>query len=369
MSISRISIHLFRSLAKDVVKSLNQIGIEQLTELSGRSPVLQESKGLLALLSGSKGLSDDPSVLISFTVPSEKEDDLINYIIEKGQLDLPGRGTVYAEVIDLPMSTDADSVNQPVPFSSKTYPTLKKAVGICCIVQRGEGNKVAQLILESGAAVPNITYGTGLGVRDKMGLLRITIPADKELVWVAVSHFDADILMDSIIEVVKLDQPGKGFIYSFPISQAMLNMQVTRDEGRSAASIEQVVAAIDEIKGDIEWRRRATTIDRQQRHYLKSLIELTLVCDEGGADELIAAAMSAGAPGASISKMKQLSPQAGNSTDSISKSRECCYLIVAKDSLPAILKSLSEGNAFEGKHHSVTMSQSTLDAFTYIPKN
>jgi len=367
MSISRITVSIFKSLAKDLVKSLSNVGIQHLTELSGRSPVIQEAKGFVALLSGASGLADDPSELISFTIPSEAEDDMISFIIEKGQLNLPGRGSVYAEKVDVTKGHDLCQVNQPINLGGPKHPTLREATGICCIVQRGQGNKVAQIILESGAGVPTITFGTGLGVRDKMGLLRITIPADKELVWVATSNFDADVVMNAMIEVAQLDQPGKGFIYTFPLSQAHLNMQVTRETGRSAASMEQVIAAIDEMKGGIEWRRRATAVDDSKRNYLKGLVDFTLICDEGGGDDLVAAAMAAGAAGASISKMKQMAPDAGSSSAVISRSRESCYMIIGESAQEGILKALDEAGAFGDKYHGIAVSHPTHKAFTYLP--
>ena len=102
MSISRITINIFRTLAKDMVTALAEVGIEHVTELSGRAPVIHESKGLLSFILGSSDMKDDPSELLSFTIPSEREDDIVNYIIAKGQLDHPGRGSVYAEKIEIP---------------------------------------------------------------------------------------------------------------------------------------------------------------------------------------------------------------------------------------------------------------------------
>lgn len=367
MSTSRITVNIFKSLTQDLIKELSAIGVQHLTELSGRSPVLQESKGILALLGGASGLAEDPSSIISFAVPSELEDTMVNFVIEKGQLNLPGRGSVYAEKIEVTQGHDMCQLNHPENVTAKSYQTLRNAIGICCIVQRGQGNALAKVILESGAGVPTISFGTGLGVRDKMGLLRITIPADKELVWVATTDFDAEIVMNAMIEVGQLDKPAKGFIYTFPLSQALLNMQVTRETGRSAASMEQVIAAIDEMKGSIDWRRRASNVDDSNRTYLKGLIEFTLICDEGGGDDLVAAAMAAGAAGASISKMKQLSPHTASGSEGLAKSRESCYMIIGKDAQPNILKALDEAGAFGDKYHGMAICHETGKAFTYLP--
>lgn len=367
MSTSRITVNIFKSLAPALIKDLNSVGVAHLTELSGRSPVIQESKGILALLGGSSGLAEDPSSIITFAVPSELEDQMVSFIIEKGQLQLPGRGSVYAEKIEISKGHDMCQLNSPENLPETKHQTLREATGICCIVQRGQGNKIAQVVLESGAGVPTISFGSGLGVRDKMGLLRITIPADKELVWVATSDFDAEIVMNAMIETGQLDQPGKGFIYTFPLSQAHLNMQVTRESGRSAATMEQVIAAIDEMKGSIEWRRRAASADTSNRFYLEGLIEFTLICDEGGGDDLVAAAMAAGAAGASISKMKQLSPHINSGNEGLSKSRESCYMIISKDAQPGILSALEEAGAFGDKHHGMVVSHDTGKAFTYLP--
>ena len=110
-----------------------------------------------------------------------------------------------------------------------------------------------------------------------------------------------------MIEAGQLDQPGKGFIYMFPLSQAHLNMDVNRGILHAAASIEQIIVAIDGILGSIDWRQRVDLNDAEsERNYLTKLVDFSLICNEGSGDELVGAAMTAGAAGASIAKVKRL---------------------------------------------------------------
>ena len=75
---------------------------------------------------------------------------------------------------------------------------------------------------------------------------------------------------------------------------------------RQAASIEQIVTVIDEIKGGTRWRRREFSkypTSGKKIKYLNDLVNFTLICNEGRATDLIKAAMDAGAGGATISKL------------------------------------------------------------------
>ncbi len=72
-----------------------------------------------------------------------------------------------------------------IPSSKGNAYFFKELKGITCIVQRGEGDRIAKISLNTGASVPITTHGTGSGVRDKLGLLRITIPPEKELINLA----------------------------------------------------------------------------------------------------------------------------------------------------------------------------------------
>jgi len=204
--VSRITAFVNRNISKDILESLKEVGVIDLQVAAARSPVIEEKKGIFALLPR-HDIVDDPVDIISFLVDQKMEDHVLSLIIEKGRLNLPGRGSVYSEDIDLLMTHELCQENKPAPFATEKT-AFQKLTGICCIVQRGQGDSVARVSLDAGICVPSLHFGVGTGVRDKIGLLRITIPADKEVINIATSPYDAEVIMEMMIEVGKLDQPG-----------------------------------------------------------------------------------------------------------------------------------------------------------------
>ena len=120
--------------------------------------------------------------------------------------------------------------------------------GICCIAHRGDGDLLAKVGLETGSGVPAITFGIGTGLRDKIGLWRVAIPAEKEIVNLVTTSHNAENVMEMMIDIGALDQPGKGFIYLYPIKKGLVDVKAYVGLRRQAASIEQIVTVIDEIK-------------------------------------------------------------------------------------------------------------------------
>jgi hypothetical protein len=70
-----------------------------------------------------------------------------------------------------------------------------------------------------------------------------------------MSRFDIDSVLELFISEGKLDEPGRGIAYVYPVYQGVVNTKITRKKTEQAASMEQVVSAIDSIKGGMEWRK------------------------------------------------------------------------------------------------------------------
>jgi len=147
-------------------------------------------------------------------------------------------------------------------------------------------------------------------------------------------------------------------------------MKVTRGEYRQAASIEQIVAAIDHMKGGAEWRRRSDTVKKRglkRKTYLTGLGDLTLLCDEGTGTDLVSVAMSAGAAGATIARLKHVRPQ-DSPLSEVSPAREACSMIVSDNQVGGILKALEEAGAFTDRCHGQVQLRRVPKAFTYSGK-
>ena len=189
MSHILISVYIIRPLTKTILGAMEKAGVKDYNIVAGRSPQIEEKSnqgGFLSLLFPGTGIVDEPVDVIQFLVSEDKEDAILKYLISEGQLMMSGRGSIYSENVEVPKAHNLCVVNQvqDVP-AVDNVDMLEELSAVCCIVQRGQGQSIAQAALESGVGAPNVTFGVGTGVRDNMGLLRITIPANIELVWMA----------------------------------------------------------------------------------------------------------------------------------------------------------------------------------------
>ena len=374
--VSRITAVIFKSSAPGVINALRGAGIKNIQVEIGRAPVLEERKGIFSLFGGGDArLANDPVEIISFLVDPFREADMIALVAEKARLNISGMGMVYSEELVLARThelcgSNIAEVGRPIPRPENLYTEL---VGICCIVQRGQGDEIARVVLESGACVPTITYGHGTGVRDKLGLMRITIPAEKDVLTLVMSAYDAEMTMELMIAAGKLDQPGRGFIYVFSVKQGIISTRITRGASGAAANMEQIIGALDSLKGGMEWRRRGAET-KEDRDFLRGLVDLSIVCDEGRAGNLVGAAMDVGASGATISKTKYLGPaieSTGLAADRgrVSPAREVCNLIVGQNQVDDIVNSLEKNGAFDDETHGTVLTYPVPRAFTFLKKD
>jgi len=367
--LSRITCIFQRGMTASIVEALNSVGIIDLQIAGARTLMLKEKKGILGL-GQETVIVEDPAEIIYFLVSHEQEQAAMNLIANVSKMDISESGTIYSEDVRLLKCHDLCLENpMDTTEAGKAYTMRSKLMGICGIVYRGEGNHVARVALDTGACVPGITFGNGTGVRDKLGLLRITIPATKEVINLITASNDAKAIMDMMIDAGKLDQPGKGFIFLYPVGKGIINRKVTRELPKHAASMEQLIAAMDEIEGGTHWRHRVMseklTETKQTRPYLENLTNLIVTCDEGRGNDLVKAAMSVGAAGATIIKLKHVCPS-DSELSKISPAREECNLIVGEKQVPDIVDAIERTGGFDDKTHGRILSHPIPIACTYL---
>jgi hypothetical protein len=358
-----------RDLTPVIISALEEAAVVEYQLTASRWITLRERKGFFGLMAEARVI-DHPVDMVTLLVTPESELGVLDVIIKSGDLTTPGRGSVFSEevvvyrahelcrIFDMGFRETGDSILQ------------RELTGICCIVQKGEGDAIARVLLDTGTCVPAITYGHGTGVRDKLGLLRITIPAEKEVVTMMASSYDAEILMNLLISTGKLNQPGKGFIYLYPIRAGQINMKVIQGMPRHAASMEHIILTIDEMRGGSSWRARGGSIGidaLEQDEYLHDLVSLTLTCDEGRGETLVKTAMQAGVPGATMTKTKHVCPPHSDSIR-ISPAREVCNMILARSQVEYAVRIMEEHNALDDNTHGQFCISSVPKAYTFIAR-
>ncbi len=366
----KITVMINREISGKILAGLKEAGVQDIGITNARALVIQERKGLLTRRK-KEDLVGTPLDIITFLVPPEASDSILNLVIDRGDLTVQGRGSSHVEEVTVPAAHEVfEEAAPPDAGLEKSGRALQLLQRVCCIVQRGQGAAIAKVALYTGAGVPAIYYGTGTGVRDKMGLLRITIPAEKEIVAVSTTPHNAELIMDMMIDVGQLNQPGKGFIFTHMLKKGIADLQVSRGERRHAATIEQVVAAIDQIQGDTVWRRWAgaeTRFKYRRRKYWSDLVDMMLFCNAGMGAELVRAAMDAGVPGATIHTLRHISPPE-SPLSRIGLSRDVCSMAVPSGMIPQATQALDEAGAFTDRCFGQIQVRHIKKAFTYFPE-
>lgn len=364
---SLISAAIPRSDADRLVAAWAALGLDNVAVAPGRSSMLRRRHGLGALLGGVVALTADPADFVHVLVPSESEPAVMARAAEILGLDRPGRGTLFSRGVTV-YRAHPTCVSRPVVAAASTniafYTDL---VGVECVVQRGEGDQSARVVLEAGACVPITAFGHGMGLRDRLGLLRITVPAEKEVISAVVSSLDSEHLIEQLVSAGKLDQPGRGFLQAYPIGRGVVNHGITQGEAAGqAASLDQIIASIDNLRGGIEWRSRGDGIEASRGRRFLTGVTLQVSCNEGRAVELIEAAMAAGALGATICKTK-LPQRVGRDEPGPSPARETATLTVPEQRVPEFVRAFEAAGAFDDRTHGLLLGHPVIKAVTYLP--
>ena len=98
-------------------------------------------------------------------------------------------------------------------MSERNITYLTNACLITCIVEMGSAEKVLDAAKNSGAQGATINYAKGTGVRDRMGLLGVTIDEQKEIIRIIVSKEQSNRVFESMYLAGDLDTPGKGIMW------------------------------------------------------------------------------------------------------------------------------------------------------------
>ena len=84
---------------------------------------------------------------------------------------------------------------------------------ITCVVESGLANKIVDAATNVGAQGATINYARGTGIRDRMGLLGVTIDEQKEIIRIIVSKEQSNRIFEAMYLAGNLDTPGKGIMW------------------------------------------------------------------------------------------------------------------------------------------------------------
>lgn len=365
---SKISCVADVNVAPAVAEALRDLRLPEVFVQRAKQISLEETRGPLGLGFGSSvRAAEDRAELLRWYVPRRFEAGVMRRVAEAADLYLPGRGSLFAEDAGVRRGGTLEFDEALLAELSAEGGSRPEAYAVlCCIVQRGMAGPLADVILDLGLCVPVVSFGEGMGLRNKLGLLRITIPVDKEVIYFVVPERDADLVEGLAVHKARLDRPGQGFIYRFPVRAAAVNLRVRRGKRSSAASMEQVIAALDELRGSSDWRRLAPAKPSRgaaAREGAEQLYCLSLVTQEGLVGEFVRAAMDAGAGGATLVPLEHRSYAAGK--DRPEHARETCDLIVPEAVVGPVIEAAEARGLFKPDSLGIAELSYVAKAVTY----
>lgn len=304
---ARITLMVHHGLSSEVVELFTALGLSCVLVENARCVRQDMDTRFMGLPGLRLGLIDAATEIYRVTVERAASVALLCRFVEKLDLRTPGRGAVYVQDLVEISRRSMPAIDLEPINSDQLLSDLSLITGIQS--KSGSGANLSRVSLKLGAGVPVVGHGLGTGIRDRLGLLRITISPEKEIIYLMVPAHDADGLVRLLIEEGNLDRPGSGFLYQTPIRAGMVDPLLRIGRQEHAASIEQIIAAIDGLKKSTSWRKRFFGVEDNGKNSLSSAFthrEISFFCNEGQGDSLIQAAMLAGANGATMSRVRNL---------------------------------------------------------------
>ena len=104
-------------------------------------------------------------------------------------------------------------------MTSREIVVLTDVSLITCVVQRGAADSIVNAAQEAGAQGATLYFGRGSGVRERLGLLGLTVEAEKEIITILVANDQVDNIFEKMTVAGQLDTPGMGIIYVTPLEK------------------------------------------------------------------------------------------------------------------------------------------------------
>jgi nitrogen regulatory protein PII len=92
---------------------------------------------------------------------------------------------------------------------------------IVSVVRKGWGNIVLKASVQAGATGGTVLLGRGIGVNEKDSIFGIPIEPEKEIILTLVQESQVETILQEIVRVAELDQPGNGLAFVVPIQKVL----------------------------------------------------------------------------------------------------------------------------------------------------
>ncbi|MEM6574966.1 MAG: hypothetical protein AAF736_11890 [Pseudomonadota bacterium] len=378
--VSVVTALLPRMSAAPVIERVFNEGDPSVLLLSARGTLIKDTwyQSFLPTISPEK-------TLLQFFVPDPEVDHIIEEIIDSGGIQQAGAGAVFSvPCLDFAYSEDFAlwSGGQEFDDAPDASDGLKENLtAIFCIVQAEQTDVISRAALQVGTHGPIIHYCEGRGLRDSLGWLKITKKPTKEVMIVVVDNADADAAVEAMVAAGRIDTPGRGFLYRMPVQKGLVSIASTFGGRRQPATMQQMVAAIDGLKGGTAWREQSVQQGAaaagaglnlfgklRQRQSLDGQVILSCVSSRKNTETVMDALLAAGAPGANASQAKFIEADAKPNSHGvrINVERSIIHAIISEQQLDPIRDALKTCVESLEMTNVCIYSQPVSRAYTYI---
>lgn len=92
---------------------------------------------------------------------------------------------------------------------------------IVSVVRKGWGNTVLEASVKAGATGGTVLLGRGIGVNEKESIFGIPIEPEKEIILTLVPESEIETILQEIVRVAELNEPGHGLAFVVPIKKVL----------------------------------------------------------------------------------------------------------------------------------------------------
>lgn len=179
-----------------------------------------------------------PRKIVSLSIQSQ---DMANYIIKQlqNEIDFNKPGTGIAFTISLSSISRALSMvcqqadeNFKIGSENVTVNTKEPYHLILTIVNNGHFEQVMEAAKSAGATGGTLVHARGLGSKEAIKYLGITIQPEKDLVLILTTQEKKLAIMESITREVGLNTAGMGICFSLPVNNVFgfeAGMDIVKD--------------------------------------------------------------------------------------------------------------------------------------------